>query len=363
MLSSKVILLVCALLVCLYSLIFDRNNSKCSAPTDPGYIFKHMLTFRDVTALSGRLSMQRFGYILSKINIIRPIGTANHTLVREFISKELSESGWTVKLDTFSESTVIGNRTFANIVAVNRPHASRRIILSCHYESKLMHNFYGTIDSAVPCSIIVNIAESLIRLFQSSKSDTTVQLVFFDGEEAFREWTDTDSLYGSRHLAAQMAQADSQGCNEISQIDLFVLLDLIGAAHHPFPRYPHCDPRFYDMLRDIERLLKPFFLLGSQSPEDRRKPSYFSSTIHPGILDDHTPFLSKGVPVLHLVPAPFPPQWHDVSDTIDNIDFEAIHDIQLVIATFLCQFLQVPPNSIENFLTITFVELFQSHLC
>lgn len=87
----------------------------------------------------------------------------------QFIRKELSESGWIVSLDTFTESTVIGNKTFTNIVAVNRPHASRRIVLSCHYESKLMLNFYGTIDSAVPCSIIVNIAESLIRTFQSSE--------------------------------------------------------------------------------------------------------------------------------------------------------------------------------------------------
>ena len=29
-------------------------------------------------------------------------------------------------------------------------------------------------------------------------SDTTLQLVFFDGEEAFKDWTDIDSLYGSR---------------------------------------------------------------------------------------------------------------------------------------------------------------------
>jgi hypothetical protein len=29
-------------------------------------------------------------------------------------------------------------------------------------------------------------------------SDTTLQLVFFDGEEAFNIWTDTDSVYGAR---------------------------------------------------------------------------------------------------------------------------------------------------------------------
>jgi glutaminyl-peptide cyclotransferase len=29
-------------------------------------------------------------------------------------------------------------------------------------------------------------------------ADTTLQLVFFDGEEALKRWTDADSLYGSR---------------------------------------------------------------------------------------------------------------------------------------------------------------------
>lgn len=31
--------------------------------------------------------------------------------------------------------------------------------------------------------------------------DVTLQLIFFDGEEAFQKWTDTDSIYGARHLA------------------------------------------------------------------------------------------------------------------------------------------------------------------
>ena len=31
--------------------------------------------------------------------------------------------------------------------------------------------------------------------------DVTVQMLFLDGEEAYLDWTSTDSLYGSRHLA------------------------------------------------------------------------------------------------------------------------------------------------------------------
>jgi len=31
-------------------------------------------------------------------------------------------------------------------------------------------------------------------------AQTTLQLVFFDGEEAFKAWTATDSIYGSRYV-------------------------------------------------------------------------------------------------------------------------------------------------------------------
>ena len=33
-----------------------------------------------------------------------------------------------------------------------------------------------------------------------------LKFIFFDGEEAFVQWTSTDSLYGSRHLAKKMAE-------------------------------------------------------------------------------------------------------------------------------------------------------------
>lgn len=39
---------------------------------------------------------------------------------------------------------------------------------------------------------------------QASGSDLTLQLIFFDGEEALFRWTASDSLYGSRHLARKM---------------------------------------------------------------------------------------------------------------------------------------------------------------
>ena len=40
----------------------------------------------------------------------------------------------------------------------------------------------------------------------SQLEESSLQLIFFDGEEAFVRWTDTDSIYGARHLAESMSK-------------------------------------------------------------------------------------------------------------------------------------------------------------
>ena len=37
-------------------------------------------------------------------------------------------------------------------------------------------------------------------------ADYSLQLIFTDGEEAFKQWGPTDSIYGARQLAADMVQ-------------------------------------------------------------------------------------------------------------------------------------------------------------
>ena len=62
--------------------------------------------------------------------------------------------------------------------------------------------------------MLLDIAETLNPLFKERHdrlqeglvedeevAETTLQLVFFDGEEAFVAWTDTDSIYGARWIS------------------------------------------------------------------------------------------------------------------------------------------------------------------
>lgn len=56
---------------------------------------------------------------------------------------------------------------------------------------------------------------------QKKNADVSLQLVFFDGEEAFRDWTATDSLYGSRHLAQQWKTRDANSNRRLDSIVSF----------------------------------------------------------------------------------------------------------------------------------------------
>jgi hypothetical protein len=75
-----------------------------------------------------------------------------------------------------------------------------------------VEKFVGATDSAMPCALILDVARTLnpfldarktivdsgIDLEEEEAAETTLQLIFFDGEEAFKDWTSTDSIYGAR---------------------------------------------------------------------------------------------------------------------------------------------------------------------
>ena len=147
----------------------------------------------------------------------------------------MSGLGWSIEEDNFEQNTVVGKVPFSNIVATLDPNAPRRMVLACHYDSKISpRGFLAATDSAAPCAQMINLARSMQNELEGSKGrELTLQFIFFDGEEAFRQWSSTDSLYGSRHLAAkwQREPYEYQGIrgNTLDRIDVFMLLDLLGA--------------------------------------------------------------------------------------------------------------------------------------
>ncbi|XP_038162325.1 glutaminyl-peptide cyclotransferase-like a [Cyprinodon tularosa] len=290
---------------------------------------------------------------LQPILIERLPGTRGSLAVQQHIASTLSSlsAGWAIDLDSFQSPTPRGQVTFTNVIAVLDPTAPRRLLLACHYDSKILppdpqapgKMFLGASDSAVPCAMILELAASLdtqLKSFKQQKLPVTLQLVFFDGEESFEEWTDTDSLYGSRHLAELMAKtphpAASPQATTLQAVDLFVLLDLLGGPDPLIANHFDNTARWFDRLISAEKRLHRLGLLVSHPSEQ----TYFRKDVYLGpVQDDHIPFLHRGVPVLHIIPTPFPQFWHTLDDTEENMHHPTVENLTKIMAVFLAEYL------------------------
>ena len=139
----------------------------------------------------------------------RVVGTQQHDNVAYYLKQKAEEFGFTTEWDSFYDNTPMGRKPFHNIIATYDPMVHRRLVLACHYDSKILPGqvFVAATDSAVPCALLLDIAKTLGPLMQyRTNKQVTLQLMYLDGEEAFHEWTDTDSTYGARHLAESWAK-------------------------------------------------------------------------------------------------------------------------------------------------------------
>ena len=54
-------------------------------------------------------------------------GTQGNSQARDYITQYLQDLGWTVELDSFTQDTVIGEKTFHNIIATRNQNSPRRL--------------------------------------------------------------------------------------------------------------------------------------------------------------------------------------------------------------------------------------------
>ena len=86
-----------------------------------------------------------------------------------------------------------------------------------------------------------------------------LQFVFFDGEEAFEQWTDDDSIYGSRAYVEKLR--NEYGPAAFDSIELFVLLDLLGASESAFfNHFPSATGNVYKILAQIGKYTRQLYL-------------------------------------------------------------------------------------------------------
>lgn len=60
--------------------------------------------------------------------------------------------------------------------------------------------------------------------------------------------------------------------------------------------------------------------------------------------DDHIPFLKRNVPVLHIIPKPFPNVWHQNTDTAAALDDATMLNWCLLMRVFVTEYLHLSPG-------------------
>jgi Zn-dependent M28 family amino/carboxypeptidase len=79
--------------------------------------------------------------------------------------------------------------------------ATAIVIVAGNYDTKRSSfPFVGANNGGSSPAFLLEMARVLAR----RKNSLSYWLVFFDGEEALQRWSNTDSLYGSRHLAQEL---------------------------------------------------------------------------------------------------------------------------------------------------------------
>ena len=244
----------------------------------------------------------------------RPPGSHALEEAREYITGELAADGVEVWYDSFVASTPLGGIPMRNIIGVIQGDSDSVVIIGGHYDTAKLDgvSFVGANDGGSSAAFLLEMA----RVLAYRKNKLTYWLVFFDGEEALKRWSPSDSLYGSRHMAESLA---AQGT--LKRVKALVLVDMVAGRHLNFFRESNSTPWLSDLI----------FNTATQMGYSRS----FSGGTFP-VEDDHVPFMRKGVPAVDIIDlTPFTSYHHTALDTLDKCSPESLGIVGQVVTAAL----------------------------
>lgn len=246
----------------------------------------------------------------------RPPGSEAIEKTRVYLTSQLEAAGWKVERQSFSDKTPRGKMQFVNLIATFGGQSAPAFLACSHYDTKTFDNarFVGANDAGSSTGVLVELARVLA---ERPELASKVELVFFDGEEAYEAFTDTDGLYGSRYFAGQLvAQKKAQ------QFRGGVLFDMVGDKSLTITLPPDSPA---ELARDI--------FASADALKVRKHFTYFDRDI----TDDHTPLNGIDIPVIDLIDFDYPP-WHTPGDTIDKLSAESLRITGAVASYYLAEF-------------------------
>jgi hypothetical protein len=238
----------------------------------------------------------------------RPAGSAALAQCRQYILAQLGASGIAVREETFDATTPLGPVRMVNLVATIPGRRPERIALATHYDTKLFRDvrFVGASDAASSTAAVLELG----RVLKSRQNEFTIELLFFDGEEAVVEWRDNDHTYGSRRYVETAQKAGT-----LAGLKALILLDMIGDRNLTIRR----DGNSTRWLTDA---------VWSSAATLGYGTSFLSEETT--IEDDHLPFVRAGVPSVDIIDLDYP-AWHTAQDDLDHVSARSLQIVGDVV--------------------------------
>jgi len=237
---------------------------------------------------------------------------------RAYIKQELNSSGWRVTEQPFTDETPRGQVRFVNLIArFGAIGKTPDLFLLCsHYDTKVFDTFQfvGANDGGSSTGLLLELARVLAHQPRLAEK---IELVFFDGEEAFENFSNTDGIYGSRHFAHELRQDRSA-----KSFRGGILFDMVGDRSLDIT-FPSNSP--IKITRDI--------FASADALKLRNYFTYFDQDV----TDDHSPLNAVGIPVVDVIDFHYPP-WHTADDTMDKISAQSLQIVGSVAAYYLSEF-------------------------
>ena len=187
-----------------------------------------------------------------------------------------------------------------NVVGKVPGRSSDRVVLvGAHYDTKDIRGFVGANDGASGTAVALRLA----REIEPRTIRPTLLFVFFDGEESPRGASDYEfeekGLRGSKVAARRYADS----------VDRMVLLDFVGDKDLSIPREQYSASRLWAGLR--------------AAAARAGVADTFPDVTAGGVLDDHIPFIKRGVPAIDLIDFDFA-CWHRTCDDLDAVSEDSL---------------------------------------
>ena len=246
----------------------------------------------------------------------RPSGSEALEKSRLYIADQLHRSGWQVTRQAFADETPRGRIQFVNLIAQfpGERNAAPLFLLCSHYDTKTFDaiKFVGANDGGSSTGLLLELARVI---GQHPNLAAKIELVFFDGEEAYDRFSETDGLYGSRHFAKQLEGSSAK------QFRGGILFDMVGDRSLDVTLPADSPP---EMVRDI-----------FAAAEALKLRSYFTY-LDREMIDDHSPLNAVGIPTIDVIDFDYA-WWHTAGDTIDKISAKSLQIVGSVALYYLSE--------------------------